>query len=166
MLWADVQARFFMQHWVVWEPSCTDVTKPKSVLNYFIGRTVTNLQTVSRSVSSDPPVQHNHVTFTLSVVLICGRVRASVFVTWVRKQTLPPERTPKLVPTFADRGCSVVSATDPHGRILGFLDWSCYFFFQAAPQLYDEAEWTPFQTHWFSENLETPGIEPGSLVQR
>jgi hypothetical protein len=28
----------------------------------------------------------------------------------------------KLVPTFADRGCRVVSATDPHGRILGFLD--------------------------------------------
>jgi hypothetical protein len=28
----------------------------------------------------------------------------------------------KLVPTFADRGCRVVSATDPHGFILGFLD--------------------------------------------
>jgi hypothetical protein len=28
----------------------------------------------------------------------------------------------KLVPTFADRGCHVVSATDPYGRILGFLD--------------------------------------------
>jgi hypothetical protein len=28
----------------------------------------------------------------------------------------------KLVPTFADRGCRVVSATDPHSRILCFLD--------------------------------------------
>jgi hypothetical protein len=28
----------------------------------------------------------------------------------------------KLVPTFADRGCHVVSVTDPYGRILGFLD--------------------------------------------
>jgi hypothetical protein len=27
----------------------------------------------------------------------------------------------KLVPTFADRGCHVVSMTDPYGRILGFL---------------------------------------------
>jgi hypothetical protein len=26
------------------------------------------------------------------------------------------------VPTFADRGCDVVSVTDPYGRILGFLD--------------------------------------------
>jgi hypothetical protein len=25
---------------------------------------------------------------------------------------------------------------------------------------YYEAEWTPFQTHYFSENLVAPGIEP------
>jgi hypothetical protein len=30
--------------------------------------------------------------------------------------------TAKLVPTSANRGCRVVSATDPHDRILGFLD--------------------------------------------
>jgi hypothetical protein len=35
----------------------------------------------------------------------------------------------KLVPTFADRGCHVVSMTDPYDRILGFLDWSRRFFF-------------------------------------
>jgi hypothetical protein len=28
----------------------------------------------------------------------------------------------KLVATFADKGCRMVSATDPYGRILGFLD--------------------------------------------
>jgi hypothetical protein len=28
----------------------------------------------------------------------------------------------KLMPIFADRGCHVVSVTDPYGRILGFLD--------------------------------------------
>jgi hypothetical protein len=26
-----------------------------------------------------------------------------------------------------------------------------------------EAEWTPFQTHYFSENVVEPGIEPGPL---
>jgi hypothetical protein len=31
----------------------------------------------------------------------------------------------KLVPTSADRGCHVVSVTDPYGRILGFLDRTC-----------------------------------------
>jgi hypothetical protein len=33
----------------------------------------------------------------------------------------------KWLPTFADRGCHVVSVTDPHGRILSFLDRSRYF---------------------------------------
>jgi hypothetical protein len=47
--------------------------------------------------------------------------------------------SPKLVPTFADRGCHVVSVTDPYGCSLGFLDRSRYFAFQVAPQ---EAEWT------------------------
>jgi hypothetical protein len=37
---------------------------------------------------------------------------------------------------FADRGSSVVSATNLQGRILGFLDRICYYFFQIAPQLY------------------------------
>jgi hypothetical protein len=31
-------------------------------------------------------------------------------------------RPAKLVPTFAVRGCHVVNATDPYGRILDFLD--------------------------------------------
>jgi hypothetical protein len=42
----------------------------------------------------------------------------------------------KLVSTFADRGCHVVSVTDLYGLILGFLDRSRYFFFQVVPQLY------------------------------
>jgi hypothetical protein len=42
----------------------------------------------------------------------------------------------KLVTTFADRECHVVSVTDPYGRILEFLDGSRYFFFQVARQLY------------------------------
>jgi hypothetical protein len=32
--------------------------------------------------------------------------------------------------------CRVVSSLDPHTRNRAFLDWSCYFFFQVAPQLY------------------------------
>jgi hypothetical protein len=35
----------------------------------------------------------------------------------------------KLVPTFADRGCCMVTTTDIYGRILGFLDQSSYFLF-------------------------------------
>jgi hypothetical protein len=42
----------------------------------------------------------------------------------------------KLMPTFADRGYRVVSAADPHGRILSLLDRSRNCFFQVDPQLY------------------------------
>jgi hypothetical protein len=54
------------------------------------------------------------------------------------KRTIPTDQPPlvNVVPTFADRGCCVVSITDPHGRILGFLDRSRYYFFKVAPQLY------------------------------
>jgi hypothetical protein len=38
------------------------------------------------------------------------------------------------VPNFADRGFHMVSVRDPNGRILRFLDRSCYFY-QVAPQL-------------------------------
>jgi hypothetical protein len=58
----------------------------------------------------------------------------------VRKRTIPTERPPLVgedsAKFFADRGCRVVSAKDPHGRNLGFLDRIRYYFFQVAPQLY------------------------------
>jgi hypothetical protein len=47
-----------------------------------------------------------------------------------------PQLVGKLVPTFVDRVCHVVSVTDPYGRIIGFLGRNRYFFFQAAPQLH------------------------------
>jgi hypothetical protein len=65
--------------------------------------------------------------------------------------------------TFEDSGCHVVSVTDPSGRFLGFLDRSRYSFFQVAHSCTQEAEWTPFQTVYFSENLVAPGIEPGPV---
>jgi hypothetical protein len=79
----------------------------------------------------------------------------------VRKRTISTERPPLAGEVSAnfDRVCRVVSTTDPHGSILGFLDRSRYYFFLSCTH---EAEWTPFQTHYFSENLVAPGIEPGT----
>jgi hypothetical protein len=60
----------------------------------------------------------------------------------VRKWTTLAERPhmlAKLVPTFAGRGCRGVSATNPHGHILGFLDRSRYYFFQVSPQLHSRS---------------------------
>jgi hypothetical protein len=47
------------------------------------------------------------------------------------KVTVVSERPPFVgeeVPTFVDRGQSVVRVADPYGRNLGFLDRSRYFF--------------------------------------
>jgi hypothetical protein len=57
----------------------------------------------------------------------------------------------------------VVSVTDPYGRILGFLSLGSYFSFKYFFSCTHEAEWTPFQSHYFSENLVVPEIEPGPL---
>jgi hypothetical protein len=55
----------------------------------------------------------------------------------------------------------VVSVTDPYFYILGFLDRSRFFLFKVLFNCIHESEWTPFQTHYFSENL--AGIEPGTF---
>jgi hypothetical protein len=56
------------------------------------------------------------------------------------------------VPTFTDRGYRLVSTTDPYGRILGFLDWSHYYFFQVA-------EWT-FAVQSFFKYLNMQFLAP------
>jgi hypothetical protein len=60
----------------------------------------------------------------------------------------------------------VVGATDPQNRILGFLDRNRYFSFKQLLSCTQEAEWTPFQTHHFSEHLVAPEIEHGTLATR
>jgi hypothetical protein len=65
----------------------------------------------------------------------------------------------KRLPTFADKGCHVISVTDPYGRNLDFLDRSRYFSIKYLFRCTHEAEWTSFQTHYFF--FVVPGIEPG-----
>jgi hypothetical protein len=86
-------------------------------------------------------------------------------VTLVRERTIPTERPPPVCEASAIFcGCrGVVRLSDPYCRNLDFLDRSRYFFFQVAHCTH-EAEWTPFQTHYFSDNEIAPGIEPGPLM--
>jgi hypothetical protein len=75
-----------------------------------------------------------HTTFWT----VINKQKQTNSVVWVRERTIPSDRrlSAKLLQTFADRGCHVVSVMDPYGRILDFQDRSRYFFFQVAPQLY------------------------------
>jgi hypothetical protein len=64
------------------------------------------------------------------------------------------------VPTFADR--DGVSWSFPRPLISGFKTRAATFPFKYLLNYDHEAEWTRFQTHYFSENLVEPGIEPGT----
>jgi hypothetical protein len=44
----------------------------------------------------------------------------------------------------------------------GFLHRSSYFSFEQILNYPHEAEWTPFQTHSYVENVVAPGIESGT----
>jgi hypothetical protein len=78
----------------------------------------------------------------LYVDCFCARMLSHKLLKHYKQQIPGPESaiyrrlSAKSVPTFADRGCHVVSLTDSYGRNLGFLDWNRYFSFQVAPQLY------------------------------
>jgi len=57
ILLADVQAHLFMQHCeLFWDPSCTNFMKAKSIVDDFIGRTMTNLQTICHFINSQSSV--------------------------------------------------------------------------------------------------------------
>jgi hypothetical protein len=64
----------------------------------------------------------------------------------------------KLVPTFTDKRM----LRGQHNRSPRFSSLGAATFpFKYLLSYTHEAEWTPFQTLYFSENLVAPGIEPG-----
>jgi hypothetical protein len=76
---------------------------------------------------------HNHGLINGRICIVYKKT-----VALVRKQSMPTEQPSlvgEVVPTFADRACCVVSATDLPVVSLGFLDRSRYYFFQVATQL-------------------------------
>jgi hypothetical protein len=56
----------------------------------------------------------------------------------------------------------VVSATDPPAVNSVFLTRAATFSLKYLLNYHHEADWTPFQTHYFKENVVAPGIEPGT----
>jgi hypothetical protein len=80
----------------------------------------------------------------------------------VRKRTIPT-KWPLLVgevdATFYGRRCRNWSLRP---LISGFQTVSRYLSFKSLLSYPHEAEWTPFQIQYISENLVAPGIEPGA----
>jgi hypothetical protein len=108
--------------------------------NIMQARTETTLHTGMRIRSKQTPWQAN---YTDRAVATCRR-------SWC--QVLRVE------------GCRVGSATGEHDPInLSFLDRSRYFIHASSSSVYPrETEQIPLRTHYFSQNLAAPGIEPGT----
>jgi hypothetical protein len=71
-------------------------------------------------------------------------------------------RSAKIVTFLREERCHVVNVTDHTDGNLRFLDRSRYFSFKQLLIYSHWAEWTSFQTHYFSENLVASGIESGT----
>jgi hypothetical protein len=57
----------------------------------------------------------------------------------------------------------VVNAADPLRSLISvFFTGTATFLSSSSSFIFTRAEWTPFQTHCYSENLVAPGIEPGT----
>jgi hypothetical protein len=56
----------------------------------------------------------------------------------------------------------VVSVTDPHGRIIGFLDRSLYCVLQVAPQLYSRGQVDPVPDPLLLGKFGSAGNKPGT----
>jgi hypothetical protein len=69
----------------------------------------------------------------------------------------------KLVPNFADRGCRVVSVTDPYGRIIEFLDRSRFFFSSSSSTVLTRLSGPRSRPTTSQKNLVAPDIEPGPV---
>jgi hypothetical protein len=57
----------------------------------------------------------------------------------------------------------VVSVMDPYGRNLDFLGWSCYFFFQVAPELYSRGGVDPVPDPLLLKKSGSTGNRAGPL---
>jgi hypothetical protein len=59
----------------------------------------------------------------------------------------------------------MVSAADPPRSLISvFYTRAATFLSSSSAFILTRAEWTPFQTHCYSENLAAPGFEPGTFV--
>jgi hypothetical protein len=100
-------------------------------------------------------------TRDLQVALLIRKETKENSMLTVRMRTIPtegPSRLAKPVPTFS-RLSVLRGQRNGYLRPLMSHRPEPLLFLQVAPH---EADWTPFQTHFYSEHLVAPGIEPGT----
>jgi hypothetical protein len=89
----------------------------------------------------------------------------------VRKRTIPTERPPLFSEIWCQllriEGWRVVSAADPDRLLISvFLTGAATCISSSSSFILTRAEWTPYQTHCYAENLTALEIEPGTSGPR
>jgi hypothetical protein len=107
---------------------CQDITSGQATTNSFHNRSITLLTSLSLDTAVCATDSVTKQTTKLSKIILKTPWSESASELYRKSDR---SLSAKLVQNFADRGCRVVSATDPHG-----LDRSRYLFYQAVPQLY------------------------------
>jgi hypothetical protein len=111
----------------------TDSADPNRELVWNNAVTVLHIAPVWNSHINFKPIYITYSIYTLKILeyLLLSRINTSK-TPWSESASelyRPSDSSllAKWLPTFADRGCHVVRVTNPHGRILDFLDRSRYF---------------------------------------
>jgi hypothetical protein len=110
----------------------------------------TGCRTCQKTLMHKQLIIQNSVTYIfiwlqISCIKMTIKLKKLNSMVWVRKRTIPTERPPlvgEVIANFADRGCHMVSMTDPYSRILRFLDTSRYFSIKQLLSCTHVAEWT------------------------
>jgi hypothetical protein len=112
--------------------------------------TINNMKNQSHHISTSPPSQ-----------TLYWSPKIKLWPPSTSELYRPSDRrlSAKLVTTFADIGCD--GSLRPYSRIS--IPEPLLFLSSNSSIVTHEAEWTPFQTHYFSENPVASGIEPGPL---
>jgi hypothetical protein len=102
-------------------------------------------------------------TYLNTNILHCSKNKLNPMV-WVRERTIPTERPPLIGEVianfFADRGCHVVSVTDPYGRIPDFSTRAATFLSSSSSVVLTRLSGPRSRPTTFLFLL-MPGIEPG-----
>jgi hypothetical protein len=114
------------------------VQNRKPVLQILVRYRVVTRHDIFRNVQTPTLLRNFAYNLIVNLILLCTTKQQQTTWPYSASELYRPSDSrlsAKLVPTFADRVRRVVSATDPHSRILGFLDRSLFFSIQVAPQL-------------------------------
>jgi hypothetical protein len=122
-----------------------------------------------RTLDENEESTFRYIQTNLAFYCCCKHTHTQKQTPWplVRERTIPTERPPLVDEIYCQllwiEECRVVSSADLLRSLMSvFYTGAATFLSSSSSFILTSAEWTPFQTHCYSENLVESGIEPES----